>query len=407
MAVPSDVSGYESLLLQDTLESVLLPGKATLMVDGQPDTSGLSPVWAGQTVSLTIREGFEQYAGKLLVMSIAATIREGADLSAYINMDIPNQASFQLNHGDPVSSNTVQVRAPMTIQICGKKQLDGGSLQKDQFSFKLMDEMGQLLETVTNNEQGMVCFSELLIKIPEKKVFYVKEVDEGNEDIAYDRSVYTAVVSFEEDLDGIFTPRINYLKNGEAYVGEFLFANQVVEASTPTPTPSPSPSPTPGTTPAPEPDYTPVYAQIKAQKQLIGRQLKEGEFAFTLYDGADDAMVTLKNDKEGLVNFGTFKFSKPGIYVYTIKEVKGTAQNIAYDQDSIRVRISVEDRGGRLFAHVRYIKNGNYTEQALFVNHLMMPQTGDQHLRLPLILLAASALILAVYFIQKKRKTRK
>lgn len=142
---------------------------------------------------------------------------------------------------------------------------------------------------------------------------------------------------------------------------------------------------------------------IQVKKVTEGFPLKAGDFEFTLYDRPGNAVETVKNNDKGDVVFDPIRIRKAGTYTFTIKEKQGAGNSISYDQGVIQVRITATEAGGILSASVSYAKDGTRTANPTFTNRLQMPPTGDQHLRLPMILLALAALMGVGYVVIRKR----
>jgi len=100
---------------------------------------------------------------------------------------------------------------------------------------------------------------------------------------------------------------------------------------------------------------TPASAQLVANKVLTGRDLKAGEFSFTLYDSNGNEIETVTNTADGSIGFSPLSFSEAGTYTYTIKEMQGNLSGITYDTTVLTATIKVEDNGqGQLLATVSY-----------------------------------------------------
>jgi len=97
------------------------------------------------------------------------------------------------------------------------------------------------------------------------------------------------------------------------------------------------------------------------------RVLGEGEFTFQLIDPADGSVVTeAKNAADGTISMPTQKFTKPGDYTYTLKEVNESAAGIDYDDAAYTVIAHVTDKDA----------NGNYTGKLEVT--WKMPQVADK-----------------------------
>ena len=97
-----------------------------------------------------------------------------------------------------------------------------------------------------------------------------------------------------------------------------------------------------------------VTEKIKVTKVLTGRDLKAGEFSFELREGlGEDAKVieTVKNDANGNVTFKAIKYTEIGQHTYTLREVKGNADGVTYDENFYIIVTTISDNGkGQLVA---------------------------------------------------------
>lgn len=84
---------------------------------------------------------------------------------------------------------------------------------------------------------------------------------------------------------------------------------------------------------------------IMITKNLDGRNLNDGEFAFELVDQNDMVVATGTNDANGNVELGTVKFTEPGNFTYTIREVQGSAGGVDYDAVQYKATATVTDNG--------------------------------------------------------------
>lgn len=84
---------------------------------------------------------------------------------------------------------------------------------------------------------------------------------------------------------------------------------------------------------------------ITITKNLDGRNLNDGEFAFELVDQNGTAVATGANDANGNVELGTVKFTEPGTFTYTIREAKGSLGGVTYDPATYKATATVTDNG--------------------------------------------------------------
>lgn len=94
------------------------------------------------------------------------------------------------------------------------------------------------------------------------------------------------------------------------------------------------------------PVETSVTDQITANKVLIGRDLKEGEFSFELVEG-DKVVATGKNDAEGNITMSAVKYTEAGEHTYTLREVKGgtTSKGVTYSDAKFTIETTITDNG--------------------------------------------------------------
>lgn len=106
------------------------------------------------------------------------------------------------------------------------------------------------------------------------------------------------------------------------------------------------------------PVETSVTDQITANKVLIGRDLKEGEFSFELVEG-DKVVATGTNDASGNITMGAVKYAKPGKYPYTLREVNGgtTSKGITYSDAKYTIETTITDNGDGTLSATHELKS--------------------------------------------------
>ena len=100
-------------------------------------------------------------------------------------------------------------------------------------------------------------------------------------------------------------------------------------------------------------------ATIELDKTLTGRDLKDGEFSFELYEGATK-LQTVTN-KSGKVTFDAISYTAEGEHTYTVKEVAGNTPGITYDKTDKQVTVNVKKDGDNLKADVAYPENKTFS----------------------------------------------
>lgn len=87
-----------------------------------------------------------------------------------------------------------------------------------------------------------------------------------------------------------------------------------------------------------------ITDQISIDKKLTGRDLRDGEFSFELLEGSE-VVATGSNDAKGNVTFSSITYTEPGSHTYTVREVKGTAGGVTYDDQLYTVYTTISDNG--------------------------------------------------------------
>ena len=87
-----------------------------------------------------------------------------------------------------------------------------------------------------------------------------------------------------------------------------------------------------------------ITDQVKVNKTLEGRELKEGEFNFELVEDGN-VVATGSNDADGNVVFSSITYTQPDSHVYTVREVKGSETGVTYDDHSYLVYTQITDNG--------------------------------------------------------------
>ena len=110
---------------------------------------------------------------------------------------------------------------------------------------------------------------------------------------------------------------------------------------------------------------TPAQYTLGGTKLLHGRAVRDGEFAFELYQGTT-LQQTVTNRSDGSFQFRPITYTAAGTYTYTIKEVVGAVAGIRYDgaEKPVSVTVTVTDLNGVLKASAS-LRN----EEIQFENH--------------------------------------
>ena len=216
--------------------------------------------------------------------------------------------------GSTVFTNTYTVTGNPVFSISGTKTLTGRELKDGEFTFVLTDAQGNILRAV--NENGSFSFTDVALPGLGVHSFTLTEQNDGLGGIRYDATVYTVTVTVTDNgVGGMHVSEPVITAGGQP--AQLVFTNDYQAA------------------PA---EYTPV-----ATKQY-NKPLADGQFSFTISD-SEGALQTVTNTADGTVTFDKLTFTQAGTYTYTVKEVKGDASYITYDETVYTLVITVTDDG--------------------------------------------------------------
>lgn len=120
-----------------------------------------------------------------------------------------------------------------------------------------------------------------------------------------------------------------------------------------------------------DPVESSVTDQITVAKSLTGRDLTEGEFSFELREvkGEDSELIeTVANAADGKVTFSTIKYTEIGQHTYMLREVKGDAGGITYDDTIHTVVTTIADNGKGQLAATHELKGAKDVKSIEFKN---------------------------------------
>ena len=218
--------------------------------------------------------------------------------------------STVVNPKDTIFNNKFVTPAKAAIQF-SKELTKAGvnqTLTANEFQFVLKDSAGHIVETVGNTADGRVAFSELRFDKAGTYTYTVEEVKGTNEDIIYDGMKATVWITVTRDGDALVSTVAN--------PKDTVFNNYVKEVQ-------------------------PAKAKFELTKVLTGRNLKDGEFSFVLKDDKGNVIQTVTNNAQGNISFENIVYDKPGVYYYTVEEVKGNEADVVYDNMVAKFQVTV------------------------------------------------------------------
>ena len=147
------------------------------------------------------------------------TIREKVGNDEHITYD-KNEFSVSVNvvnnrgklvatptyNGTPTFKNTYTPKKG-SIVLEASVVLEGRSLRRDEFQFELIDKDGKVLQTTTNNADGLIYFEEIEYDKAGEYSYTIREKAGNDQTITYDRKAHKVTVSVEQQA-GQLTPRL-------------------------------------------------------------------------------------------------------------------------------------------------------------------------------------------------------
>lgn len=233
-----------------------------------------------------------------------------AAVSITVTRDGDALVSTVVNPKDTIFNNKFATPAQASIQFSKELSKAGvnQALSANEFQFVLKDEKGNVVQTVGNTADGRVAFSNLSFEKPGTYTYTVEEVKGNNEDIIYDGMKAKVSITVTRDGEALVSTVTN--------PKDTIFNNYVKELK-------------------------PAKAKFVLTKVLAGRQLQDGEFSFVLKDEKGNVVQTVTNDAKGNINFDSINYDKPGVYYYTVEEVKGYESNVVYDSMVAKLKVTV------------------------------------------------------------------
>lgn len=165
-------------------------------------------------------------------------------------------------------------------------------------------------------------------------IFTYKVTESGSADGVTNDPQATKEVSFKVTDDG--NGKLTVERQGSASDPAFAFTN----------------------TYSVQPTVSSVTDQVTVTKQLTGRDMAAGEFAFELLEG-NDVVATGTNSADGSVALSSITYTKPGTHSYMLREVGGGAHKagVEYDGSVFAVTTTVTDNGNGTLSVAHKVDN--------------------------------------------------
>jgi len=222
--------------------------------------------------------------------------------------------------GELVFTNVYDV-VETTETITGTKVLNGRELLEGEFSFQLKDEMGNVLQTVSNKADGSFAFSPITYTEAGVYKYTVNEVKGDLGGIKYDGQKFFVTVTVSDNGLGQLVTETSITG------GRIKFVNTYSAEE--------------------------ISVSFDGIKTLEGKTLADGQFSFVLTDKDGNLLQTVKNDANGIFSFAPITYSAAGEYLYSVTEVNDGQGGIVYDESVFVITVKVVDyMAGKLTAQV-------------------------------------------------------
>lgn len=236
--------------------------------------------------------------------------------------------------------NTYDVEnASVTIPVIKKLTNDTGvDIGKDIFSFKLVEVEWDATNATYKEKEGPTPFTvhadaggNAIFQITELKqtgtyYYYLTENIPATPMVGmtYDTSTYLVTVTVSKESESSNVLKASYtasIVGGNELAESIVFNNKY--------------------------ELTPATWTPEVTKNLNGRELKNDEFEFALYETdssfviTDNSLVETVKNVGNTFNFDEITYSKVGNYYYSIKEIAGTVPGVTYDTTHYHVTVTV------------------------------------------------------------------
>ena len=255
------------------------------------------------------------------------------------------QATFAFKAGG--SGSASKAKQPARVDLAFTKRLEGRKLTAGEFTFNLVDQSGNVVDTQKNDSFGHITFIPQLFNHAGVYHYTVEEVPGTEAGINYDAMKAEVSITVDED--------------GNSYIAHTIMPTDTEFNNTYTP--------------------SPVKVGLEFNKVLSNGSLNAGDFSFTLI-GDNNVNETVTNKADGKITFSDLSFDHVGVFNYTVKEVKGDKPDVDYDDMTIAVKVTVskDEETGLLTAKTEITSTGGEatgTDDKTFNNYAVAPVTAQ------------------------------
>ena len=273
------------------------------------------------------------------------------------------EATAVYSSGEQIKiDNTYVAPDPIDVDLDGKVTLSGQKTNDDiaegDFTFKVWadennnaDGFTGFNETESSAQGGALDFGSAAFSKEGVYQFAITQDNHGKTGYVYDEETCYVKVTVTLDKEtNTLVSETEIIKNGEV-IDEVLFENEYYPV--------------------------PLTVEVVFNKEVIGWPYEDAQFEFSLNasnsanpmpEGSENGSITVTVTGEGEIRFGEMTFTEPGVYTYTVSEIKGDDFGYIYDKKVYEITYTVTDVDGVLEATRTVTLDGEVIEETEFTN---------------------------------------
>lgn len=249
------------------------------------------------------------------------------------------------------SFNNIYEANSVDVTLEATKTIDGRDLNDKEFKFALknVDTDTFVQEDATNDVDGKVVFDTMTFDTVGTYNYIVYENEVDGNGVTVDTTKYAVTITVTDDKIGQLVAETKV--DGNVVTGsisDVITFKNVYDAV--------------------EKDVV-----ITVKKILDGKKLVDQEFEFELCLN-DKVIATAKNDIDGNVKFENVAIDDEGEYVFAVKEVKGNAKGITYDEKVYTVKVTATDNLDGTYSLVYAYADQNGAVDEIVFNNKYTPE---------------------------------
>ncbi|MBQ7354177.1 MAG: hypothetical protein IJW62_01510 [Clostridia bacterium] len=277
-----------------------------------------------------------------VIYRVTVTVTDNGHGQLVADVAIENENGTSVS---AISFTNVYSTNDTTASVSGNKVLSGRPLKAGEFYFDLYQTAESFsitgltaIQTKQNTAGGHFIFDPISFTAAGTYHFVVAERAGNLGGVTYDGATFRVTVTVTDNGAGELVASVAYADASGKTVDAITFRNT----------------------------YTarPATVSVSGNKLLGGRELKDAEFTFGLYQtdaGFSAANAVLvdhaQNAMDGTFRFDAVTYSAAGTYYYIVAEEKGDVGGVTYDSTVYHVTVTVTDNGAGSLVAVTSISN--------------------------------------------------